>query len=103
MQTHHDNWHQSADPFMERLRERAEQMDGKSKIAAGAPDEKPVAEWRHKNVDVKHLPNDEQDILRVSVGGIIASTPRFIYCSFRGPVGQCIAALEQAIEAMKKG
>ncbi len=107
MQTHYDSSHNRNSEFWNRLQQRADEAvsDGKSKITAGASGEEPLAEWKHKQVSVTQLPPDEQDILRISIGGMTGEGKpiQFIYCNFRGPIGPCIAALQQALEAMKKG
>lgn len=97
MQTHEDFQHSS---FMERLKQRAEQAKGRSKITAGTDDEEPLAKWKHGDIHVKHLPDDEQGILRISIGGGQTPVP-LNYCVIRGGVGQCIELLKKAIEALR--
>jgi hypothetical protein len=57
--------------------------------------------WRANGVECVHLPNDEQGILRVSIGG---GHPKvnLNYCNFRGDVGQVIELVEKALSALKE-
>lgn len=102
MQTHDDNQHQleSAKRFMDRLKQRAEQNKGKSQITAGRESEEALCVWTHGEVQVRHMPDDEQGILRISIGGGQTPVP-LNYCVIRGGVGQCIELLEKAIAALK--
>ena len=99
-ESHEDNSHRTA--FMDRLRERADQMkqDKASEIAGGKDDEEPLATWDHGGVQVRHLPDDEQGILRISLGGGRTPVP-LNYCVIRGDLGQCIELLEKAMEALR--
>jgi len=101
MNTHEDNCHRSE--FMDRLIERSESMieNKESEITAGKPDELELASWRHKRFHCRHLPDDEQGILRISVGGGETPLP-MNYLVFRGTVGRCIQLLEGALAAIKK-
>lgn len=101
MQTHEDNDFQ--DRFMERLRERSEKAkaEGGGGITAGRTGEPILAEWKQSGVHVRHLPDDEQGILRISLGGTPHSGAPFRYCTIRGSVGQCIKLLEDAIQALR--
>ncbi len=100
MQTHEDTAHRTE--FLERLTRRADEMvrDKKSEITAGKEGEEPLAEWNHAGVGVRHMPDDEQDILRISIGGGATPLP-LNYCVIRGTVGKCIDLLEMAIVALK--
>ncbi len=100
MQTHEDETHRTE--FMRRLTQRADGMvrDKQSEITAGTEGEEPLAEWKHKGVGVRHMPDDEQGILRISIGGGDTPVP-LNYCVFRGSVGPCIDLLEKAIAALK--
>ena len=101
MQTHEDSDQQL---FLNRLRERANQMTKaqQSGIAAGKLGEPVLAEWTAHGVHVEHRPDDEQGIMRISIGG---NPPGHAlpmsYCSIRGDLGQCIDLLTNAIEALK--
>lgn len=102
MQTHDDYQHRINESarFMERLKQRAEQDKGKSQITAGRDSEEPLFVWTHEEVQVRHMPDDEQGILRISIGGGHTPVP-LNYCVIRGDVGQCIELLEKAIAALR--
>ena len=100
MQTHEDDSHRSE--FMERLRGRADGMvrDKRSEITAGKEGEAPIAEWKFNGVSVRRLPRDEQDIIRISIGG--GETPVSLnYCVFRGDHGACVDLLRKALAALE--
>jgi hypothetical protein len=101
MQTHRDDSH--ADDFMDRLRQRAAKMtrDKASEITAGKEGEEPLAAWKAHDVQCKHMPDDEQGILRISVGGGATPLP-LNYCVIRGGVGPCIELLEKAIQSLRE-
>lgn len=91
--------------FLARLRERAEaiQESGASALTTGYPDESPLASWKGENgVVCTHLPDEEQGILRISIGGGEHLPVTMNYCNIRGSVGQCIDLLEKAIAALKE-
>jgi len=71
--------------------------EGKSKITSGDP---PLQEWQSNNVHVKQLPDDEQGILRISVGGGQTPVP-LDYLVFRGSHGACVDLLRKALKAME--
>jgi len=100
MQSHEDSTHQ--DRFMQQLRERAEKMkaSGDSEITGGKPGEKPLAKWKHGDVHVKHMPDDEQGILRISAGGGNTPVP-LNYLVIRGDVSECVNLLTKALAALK--
>lgn len=100
-QSHADDLHPNA--FMDRLTERADNMvrDKASEITAGKEGEEPLAVWNAHNVQCTHMPDDEQGILRISVGGGRTPVP-MNYCVIRGSVGQCIELLERAIVALRE-
>ena len=111
MQTHDDFSHDprmfernpSKPQFMKDLRGRAAEMTEAqaSAITAGLPNEFPLAEWRAENgVAVKQLHPDPQDILRISVGGLIQAGQ---YCVFRGDRAKCIHVLQLALAALQAG
>lgn len=99
MQTHLDNQHSD---FIERLKERAaaaEQAKA-SLITGGNEGDEPLAVWDFANVQCKHLPDDEQGILRISIGGGQTPVP-LNYCVIRGDLGQCIDLLSRALDALR--
>ena len=97
MQTHRN------EDFLERLRERADKCvdELSSTITAGKPGEEPLASWRRGNVDVKQLADDEQGILRISVGGGQTPVP-LNYVVFRGNHGECVDLLRRALAALER-
>ena len=103
MQTHHDDQH--ADDFTSRLRERAAkaQRDGTAGITAGKQGEVELANWKGSNgVHVSHMPDDEQGVLRISIGGGDHLPVTLNYLTVRGPVGQCIDLMEKALVALRE-
>lgn len=100
MDTHFDRQHASS--FLDRLKERAEEAKKAqaSAIAGGKDGESPLCVWNSNNVQVKHLPPDEQGILRISIGGGQTPVP-LNYCVIRGDLGQCIELLERALTALR--
>lgn len=102
MQTHYDGQHSD---FMERLRERADQaaQDKTSQITTGKDGERPLATWKGSNgLHVAHMPNDEQGILRISLGGGDHLPVTMNYLTFRGYTADCIDLLEKAIVALRE-
>jgi len=93
----------SSDEWMRSLEKKAEAMHtaGKSKITGGEEGEESLAEWQHKSVHVRHMPEDEHGILRVSVGGGENIPIKLDYCVFRGNRGQCIDLLRRALKALE--
>ena len=85
--------------FMNRLNERSKTT--KSEITTGTEDEKALARWRSNKVEVTHMPEDEQKITRISIGGGPHTPIPLDYCVIRGSVGECIDILERAIKALK--
>lgn len=107
MQTHEDSdaGNELRKRFMDQLQAKAERMvaEGKSKIAGGDLKEEPLAEWKCKEngMWIRHMPDDEHDIIRVSVGGGDHLPVTMNYCTIRGTVGQAIQMLEKAIVALR--
>lgn len=100
MQTHYDQSHRSQ--FLAELQGRADkaQQAGVSKIASEG---EPLAVWKAENgMYVQHMPDDEQGILRISVGGGDHLPVTLNYCTIRGKVGECIKLLGMAIEALRQ-
>lgn len=102
MQTHDDRDFRRE--WMERLQQRAASMvrNKQSEITAGKQDEQPLAEWKAHGVGVRHMPDDEQGILRISVGGGEDLPISLNYCVFRGSIGQCIDLMHKAIRALRE-
>ena len=104
MQTHHDRNHDIT-AFMGKLQGRAAKAvkDKTSQITTGKPGETPLSRWKGSNgVHVTHMPDDEQGILRISLGGGEELPVTMNYMTIRGGVGQCIDLLEKAIVALKE-
>jgi len=103
MQTHDDESHSLRGEFLKRLRERADaaQKAAASTITTGAAGEKSLADWKSNDIHCRLMPNDEQGILRISIGGGENMPVRMNYCTIRGEVGECIALLEKAIVALR--
>ena len=88
MQTHEDRdfqdaaikklWEKEKSFDMQRLEQRANQMvkDKQSEITAGKSDEEVIEEFENNGVSVKRLPDDEQGVLRISIGGGVKDYPR---------------------------
>lgn len=103
MQTHEDMAHINLESaFLKKLKQRATEAEnrGDGTITAGKPGEVALAVWDYGTMRVRHMPPDEQGILRISIGGGHTPIP-LDYCTFRGDRGQCIALLEKALEALK--
>lgn len=102
MQTHRDAEHET---FMERLRERADaaQKAKASTLTGGEPGEDPLFSGQASNgVHVKVLPDEEQGIIRVSLGGGDHLPVHLDYCVIRGPIGKTIELVEISLAAMKE-
>ena len=102
MQTHDDDQHIQRE-FMDRLRGRADKMvaDKASQITTGKDGEEELATWKSHGVFCRHMPDDEQGILRISVGGGNGMPVELNYCTIRGSVGNCIDLLKQTIKALE--
>lgn len=101
-QSHSDLSHESQ-KFMEKLTIRANEMTEKrlSEIAGGKESEQELGNWLIDGIGIIHRPEDEQNILRISIGG--GNTPLPLnYCTFRGDLGACIDLLEKVISALRK-
>jgi len=102
MQTHEDNSHRSGE-FLRLLKERAKKIaDARaSVITAGGDDEQEISRWDSHGVQCRHLPDDEQGILRISIGG--GKTPLPLnYCVIRGSISECIQLVEEALKALRE-
>lgn len=86
-----------------RLEQRATEAtaQGKAQIPGGKPGEEPVGAWRGGGVNVTRMPDDEQGILRISIGGC---TPHVAadYCVFRGDPRACADMLKRAWTVMEE-
>ena len=102
MQTHDDLEHTGRTrEWWDRLQDRARagQRESLAEITAGKPGEKDVDKWRARcGMNVIQRPDDEQGILRISVGGQPAILD---YCVFRGDREKCAALLERALAALR--
>lgn len=99
MQTHDD-----MDFDMRRLEERASRMarEGLSQITSGKRGEQALAKYDAQGVHVVKMPDDEQGILRISIGGGIPNV-NVNYCTYRGDKQRCIEMIEKALGALKAG
>lgn len=101
--THEDSSHDGG--FIQRLRERAELAEraAASTIAAGSSVEQELGSWKASNgIHCRHMPDDEQGILRLSIGGGDHLPQKMNYVVIRGKVGQCIELLEKALVALRE-
>ena len=107
MQTHDDKDAMEAkfreEIFLKKLEERAGKMKERkmSEITAGKENEPIIAQWRAHGMQVTVRPDDEQGILRISVGGGDKTPVPLNYCTVRGDIGACIKLLERAIRALR--
>lgn len=91
--------------FMNELEGRAakiKQQEG-SKITSGFDGEPSLEKWTAANVQVVKRPDDEQDILRISIGGGDHLPVTLNYCVFRGDKARCIQLLRRALKALEIG
>ncbi len=98
--------HQDCDFDWDRLRKRTDRMvqNKQSEITAGKPGEKPLGEYDFRGMGIRRMPEDEQCILRVSVGaGTMGASQKVRYCVFRGDPGACAHLLEEAAKAIRGG
>ena len=103
MQTHYDSNHRSA--FIDELRRRADesQKSAAALITTGQHGEQELESWKASNgVHCRHLPDDPQGILRISVGGGEHLPVTLNYLTVRGKIGQCIDLLEKALAALRE-
>jgi hypothetical protein len=75
---------------------------GESRITNPEEGEKALAEWEAQGVYVRQLPDDQQGILRISIGGGKTPAGDMAYCVFRGNRHECIALLRKALRALEK-
>jgi len=102
MQSHED--YDGIRGWLDSLRDKADRMQaaGLSSIAGGKPEEEVLAEWKSHKVSVRHLPDDEHGILRISIGESEEPLP-LAYCTFRGAHNACCNLLRKALAAMERG
>ena len=103
MQTHYDNNHRNQ--FIDALRERADKAEkaAASVITAGEQGEQELGSWKASNgVHCRHMPDDPQGILRLSIGGGDHLPVTMNYVVARGKIGQCIELLEKALVALRE-
>ena len=83
---------------MDELRRKAEVLSdlGKNRIT----NDRVIEQWEWDRIRVQMLPNDPQDVLRISIGGHPDINPSE-YCNFRGDQAACIRLMERCLEAMK--
>ena len=99
METHEDRDFSAGDRLFNELKSRALDMTRarQNLITAGAENEQPLEEWQSGSMIVKKLADDQQGVLRISVGGNVG----FGYCVFRGSRQACRTLLEQAWKALE--
>ena len=102
MQSHDDRDFRT--DWLDSLEEKAERMrkGGLSKITGGEEEEEALAEWKSHKISVRHMPDDEHGILRISIGESEEPVP-LAYCVFRGKHNACCNLLRKALAAMEKG
>lgn len=104
MESHCDRDSALPADFWTKLGERAGTMvqNRQSEITAGKRGEPVLAEWKCGDLHVVQRPADEQEILRISIGGGI-SLAHIDYCVFRGDRTRCACLLEEAAKALRDG
>lgn len=100
MDTHIDSQHTR--DWFEKLKAAADKnrAEGKSRITGGRDGEEILSQWDHGGVSVRHLPDDEHGILRISIGGGQTPVP-LNYLVFRGDHTQCVDLLRKALAALE--
>lgn len=91
--------------FISLLRQRAAEAvaSGDGTIAGGEKNEVPHAAYKATNgVHVRLMPDDPQQILRISIGGGDHLPVTMNYCTVRGDIGKCIALLEKTLAALSE-
>lgn len=100
MGSHMDRDHggESTADILRHLRAKAEVLGdlGKNRVANG----KVIRQWDAGGIRVQELPEDEQGVIRISIGGHPEITPSE-YCNFRGDQSKAIDLLERCLAAMK--
>ena len=62
-----------------------------------------LVEWERRGVHVRQLPDDEQGILRISIGGGNETPVPLNYCVFRGKHSKIVDLLRKALIALQEG
>jgi hypothetical protein len=98
MGTHFDSDHGKKRDVLQELRLKSELLTelGKNRVT----NDRVLEEWQHCGVRVQMLPDDEQGVLRISIGGHPDHKPSE-YCNFRGDQGRCISLLQRCLAAMQ--
>ena len=96
MQTHEDR------DFYERLEQRAAEAvkHDMSRITGGMSGEPELAAWESHGIHAIQRPNDEQGILRISIGGGVPGHD-INYLVFRGPADLCESLMLRALQAIR--
>ncbi len=109
MNSHNDYEHegkqgQLSKEFMDLLTARAEKIRAAkgSEITGGKEGELILEEWQRHGIYIRHLPDDEQGILRISIGGGNTPVP-LNYLVFRGSHSKCVDLLRKALLALADG
>ena len=90
MQSHEDNSHFMSEAEL-------------SKLAGEMKKNKVQDEWEYDGIHVRKLPDDELDILRISIGGGDNIPVNVNYLVFRGDRVECIKLLRKALSALDYG
>ena len=96
----HDDRPDHEAAFMQQLQARAERAR-KQRTSLITSGDEPIDSWRSGRMDVAQLPDDQQKILRISIGGGLHLPVNANYCRFRGDREACINLLEQALDALR--
>lgn len=91
--------------FLEQLRSKADTIhsQGRSNITGGVDGEPVISRWESCGIGVMQRPNDDQGILRLSIGGGDNLPVNVNYCVFRGERQACIDLLKRALTALEVG
>ena len=112
MQSHSDNEHElrkmrialedevPKEPLVQRLERRAVELSSRreNEITAGSIGEEVLYEGIHKGVHLRLLPDDPDQVLRVSVGGVADAK----YLVLRGAPRQIDQLLTRALMALRQ-
>lgn len=91
------------DAFLKQLEQRAARITkaGASVIASGIRGERPLNAWKRNGVSITQMPDDYQNILRVSIGGGDETPVALDYCTFRGDLERCNSLLRKVLEQLE--
>lgn len=104
MQTHEDGDALKAHDLIDRLKHRAEmaELRGDGQITMGTDGEKPIRQMNFDGMSVVQRPDDQDGILRISIGGGDHLPIEADYCVFRGdPTAICVL-LKRALRAVTR-